>query len=476
MSNFSKIIKNTGFVLIATILRMVSSLVLVLLVARYLGSTGMGKFSVVLSLFWLFQKMATMGLEPITIREVAKDKSLGTRYLSNGVLIGTLSSFLMIIVMYIFANVANYSHDVVLGTYIMGVALILTTVNLIFRSIYIAFERAEYILFSDFSETILKLIFGIVVLSLGYGLISVIIVIAFSQLVRLSINIYVTSRYLFKIQFKIDTKLCRWLLRTMPAFAGTQIINGFSGNITVIILSLLMGMELVGYYSAAMRLIGSFRLILQSYKSAIQPVAARIYNTSIVKLRSFCMESIRYILMLTIPVCAGTLILAERIVVLLFTDEFVTSGRILQFLVWILILYGASMVFTSILIASNNQRVNFRIIGISLIARILLALVLIPVFSYYGAAVAVLISNLVNFSQKYYFINKKYFKIPLFEISWKILVSCLPMIVFLISFPGLNIFLLIFLSSIIYLIFLLIFGEIDLRVIGLSSVKTFIKR
>lgn len=456
----SRIAKNTGAVLLGTLVRMGASFVLVLLIARYLGSEGMGEYTVILSLYWIVQKIATMGLEPIIIREVAKNESSAQDFLSSGIVIGILTSVVMSSVMIMFAHLANYDHVIITSIYIVGPAVLFATVSLIFQAVFIAFEKAELSLYGNVINGVSKLLLAFAAMEAGYGLVTVMAAFTVSTFLGLIVNALLANAFILKIRFSFSRSVFLWTLKTMPVFAGTQIVHAFSGNITAIIMSLLMSMELVGYYGAAMQLVGAVRMVIQSYKIAIQPVTAKTFEDSLRELRKFCIKSMKYICMLTIPLSVGTTMLAAKIIALFYPPEFFISALLLQVLIWVIPLYGLSMVLTSVLIASNNQKLVFTTLLISLSVRIGLAFTLIPLISYRGAAAAVLVSEVVNFIVKTRFVFKRLFRVPYAHFTWKIAISTTVMAAVILVLGNLPVLLTAAAASIVFAVMQTLLGEL----------------
>ncbi|MBN2415907.1 flippase [bacterium] len=427
----SKIAKNTGAVLMGTLVRMGSSFVLILLIARWLGAGGVGEYSIILSLYWIFQKIATMGLEQIIIREVAKAERKAGAYLTAGVIIGIATSVVMSLLMVVFSYLARYNSVIVTSCYIMSGAVLFTTVNLVFQALFIAFEKAELSLYGNVFTGVVRLGLSWAALACGYGIIAIMTVFVLSAFAGMIINMVLTKRCIMTRAVTWEKQVTVWMLKTMPVFAGAQIVNAFSGNITTIIMSLFMSLELVGYYGAAMQLVGAIRMIIQSYKIAIQPVTAKTYVDSLKELRRFCVKSMKYITLFSFPISVGTTLLAQRIISLFYPPEFAISGSLLQVLIWIIPFYGVSMVMTAILIAGEDQKLVFSTLMISLAVRAGLAAALIPLFSYWGAAAAVVASDLVNMLLKAHFIARHYFRISYLHFFWKTAVSAAAMAVIL---------------------------------------------
>jgi len=421
-----EIAKNTAAMLLATIIRMSASFILVVLVARKLGSTGMGEFSLILSLFWIFQTIASMGIQPLLIREIAAKPEKTGEIFSNAAFLSICASVLMAVCMVGFSVIAGYSHNIYLATYWMSATLVLSTVSIVVQAIFIAWEKAELVVVGMTWESAFRLGVGILVLLNGRGLIALCSVFAFSTIISLIINLFLVHKYITHFYFRIKWTVCKWLIRLVPTFAGISIFNTIFWHVGMVLMSKLTTIEQIGLYGASMRIATVIKLILQSYKVAIQPVAVKTFQQSMAAFKSFCERSLKYIFLLTIPICAGTFILSEQILELVFGSEFVGSAGILRIEVVILLAYGVTLVLATFLIASRNQKIDLRVNGVSMIVNMVLGYILISRFGILGAAISLLIAMHVFMFQQLHFITKNLFRLNILVDTMKIIcASCM---------------------------------------------------
>jgi len=80
MSMLRSIITNTAARSGAEIANRLGSAVFWVFVARYVGAAGLGSIAFAMSLFTLFEILATMGLGSAVIRDVAKQKNRAGLY------------------------------------------------------------------------------------------------------------------------------------------------------------------------------------------------------------------------------------------------------------------------------------------------------------------------------------------------------------------------------------------------------------
>jgi O-antigen/teichoic acid export membrane protein len=105
--------------------------------------------------------------------------------------------------------------------------------------------------------------------------------------------------------------------------------------------------------------------------------------------------SLKLVVALTLPIAVAVVILAEPIVHLVFGTEFDDAIVPLTVLAPAIALYSIAFVTSGMLVAQNRQRVIAITNGVVAAINVVASLVLIPLFSLDGAALAALVSQLV---------------------------------------------------------------------------------
>src|SRR3989338_1273769 len=109
----------------------------------------------------------------------------------------------------------------------------------------------------------------------------------------------------------------------------------------------------------------------------------------------------------------GIFLLSERFILLFFGNEFYNSIIILKILAVALLFMFILRPFSRTLIVINKQKLNASIVFSIMILNIILNLILIPIFSYVGAAITILICEMVFFFSTYYYAAKHEYRVPL---------------------------------------------------------------
>ena len=83
MNTIQRIAKNTIVLGISQVTSSLLGFLFIMYTARYLGAEGFGILSFALAFTGIFGIFPDLGLGQLTVREVARDKSLASKYLGN---------------------------------------------------------------------------------------------------------------------------------------------------------------------------------------------------------------------------------------------------------------------------------------------------------------------------------------------------------------------------------------------------------
>jgi len=224
------------------------------------------------------------------------------------------------------------------------------------------------------------------------------------------------------------------------------------------------GDEVVGWYNAAYRLVLVLLSIPIAFNSAIFPVISRFYVTAPNNVKFVFEKHFKYMPMIGIPIGVGITILADKIILLVFGEEYLPSVRALQVLVWTLVLIFARTAFERLFESINRQILVTKAFGGCALLNIVLNIILIPKFSYIGAAIATLITDFAVFVILFVCGSRIGYKIALkefIEIIIKIGVASVAMGIFILHFGNMNLLALILLAMLVYTVFIFLVRGIN---------------
>src|SRR5690606_26688244 len=137
------------------------------------------------------------------------------------------------------------------------------------------------------------------------------------------------------------------------------------------------------------------------YLLAVFPVMSRFYVESSESLRFTYRRSIKYLIMIAIPLISIVFFLAPDIIRIIYSEEYLRSVPALQ----VLILASAFMFIngvTSNLLGSADRQVTVtRITGLGALFNVAVNLLLIPGFNFMGASAATVLTELLMRSEEH---------------------------------------------------------------------------
>lgn len=463
MINTRKIAKNTIVYFVSQIIVYLLGFFITMYTARYLGSENFGILSLAISLSGIFVIFVELGLGPLTTREVARNTSKTNKYLVNLIIIKIILVFLMLGLVILSTFLLNYSDIVREVIYILSLSVAMGAFVSIFSSIFQAYEKIEYISAGVFLGTVVVL-FGVLIgVYYQFNIIFFAFVYAISNIVVLFYFIIFYIKIFSFPKFEVDFSFWKPNIKEAVPYGITSCSVSFYTYIDSIILSVFQGITVVGWYSAAYKLMLALFFIPTAVNMAIFPVMSRFYSSKD-SLQLINYKYFKYMVLISIPIGFGTTILADQIILLIFGQEYTQSIIALQILIWAMVITFLGSPFSTLIQSINKQLIVTKVTIIGTIINIILNLLLIPQFSYIGSCFAMIITEVILQFYIYYASYKLGYGIcgrKAIEIFFKSLISSFIMIVFILSFKNVNLILLIVLATIIYFSALYLIKGID---------------
>ncbi|MBN1999982.1 flippase [candidate division KSB1 bacterium] len=454
MNFFRTMIKNTIARSVSEIFSRLGSAVFWVLVARSLGASGLGTLAFVLSLFALFSNLSFLGMDAVLIRDVAQKKSKAPCYFGHMLVFGLVSGIVFMILMIGIAFLLGTAGKNLMSVVIMAGALLPASIFQWSRAILFAYEKVKYIAVARAAENLFKVSVGLWVLMQGYGIFTVVCVVALSKLVGALVAIGFAVNKGAAPDFHLNVALIKYFSKLVPQFSLISVFNSLFWSMTVILLTTFQGEAQAGIFSAAYKIVDVCLSFAFAYGQALFPVASRISVSDPGTFRLLCHKSIKYTTLLTIAISIGTLLVADKIIFLLYGLELASAVPVLRILIWILVPFAIVPVLAYALVSSHLQRHDlFANISASIVL-FAANIILVPRFNAIGAAFALLIGCTVFMLIEFFWVSKKLFKIKISLKHFKLFIAVFFMSLSIFIFRNLNILLTIGIGVVTYAIFL----------------------
>ena len=210
---------------------------------------------------------------------------------------------------------------------------------------------------------------------------------------------------------KVNLITIREILSLIPTFAGLYIFSVLFSKIDVLMLALLKDFVNVGIYTAAYKLLEVSFMLPTCIITVIFPLISRYAKESPADLIEICSKTVLFSLGILLPVVIVSIFLGERIIFVVYSEEFLRSKLPFQILMVTLAFYMIDQIFSHALVAKDLQHLNLKALVTATFINIFLNAVLIPKYSYIGASLSTLISMAAMTLMHYYFFHKNISKL-----------------------------------------------------------------
>jgi len=399
LSNSKKFAKNSLALTTASLSITFLGAIYRIFIANYLGDVEFGKYSFITTYVSYFSALSLFGLRSVVTREVARHPEKSTPILRQSIKIRGLTTLIAFISAYCIILFTGKSVDIQIGIVIFGLSLFAVAGMDVIEGMIVARESSVYITISALFSNALKIFVGILVLRMGYGLIAILTV----YLVISFINT-ILSWYFYRIVFANvkstvavnEPHLRGFLIRESVPFVFLSLISRVYYKNDIIILSILKGDRIVGWYSAAYLPVDALLTIAQSIANAAYPIMSRMFGGDGKSLKNFNDTLSRYMLLLFIPIAITLTAIGPELISFLFSDKYTKAMPIMRLLGWMPVAETVTFGMGNVLAATYNQKITAKITVVNASINLVLCLVLIPKYSYWGGAIGTVLSAYIT--------------------------------------------------------------------------------
>jgi O-antigen/teichoic acid export membrane protein len=224
-----------------------------------------------------------------------------------------------------------------------------------------------------------------------------------------------------QIGISFERPLIKLFITQGAAFGIARFFSIMYTNVDTTMLSLMVGDAEVGWYNAAYRLIFAMMVIPMGIMRAVYPALSLYYEQKSPAFAELFDKTIKLLFWVGTAVATVLFCLADKIILLIFREQFINAAGALKILVWSTAIYFIGTVMTHTTRAVGKQGFTAKVVATSAILNLVLNFIFIPRFSYIGAAFATLISEFFTFSFHFWYVRKNLVKPALLRLAPKVL-------------------------------------------------------
>ncbi len=397
----------TGFNLGARLIDMAFAL----LMLRVLGPEGAGKYYFAIVIVGWFEILTNFGLNTFLTREVARDRQHANRYLYNTSILRLLLSLgsapLVAVVIAIWGAAFELTGDTAIAIVLLAISQVPGGLASGLSALFFAYEKAEVPAALTIVSALAKVSLGTVALLAGFGIIGLAGVSIAVNLITLSLLAVIASRSFFKPRRENDPALRGLMLRESFPLMLNHLLATLFFKVDVPMLEAIKSPVVVGWYSAAYKFVDAFNIIPAFFTQSFFPLMSRMATAQDGALARAYTLALKLLVMIAFPLAVFTTVAANFLVGVLGGAEFLPHGAIaLSVMIWSIPFGWINSITNYALIAVNQQRALTRAFVIGLAFNVVGNLIAIPQFSYVGAAVVTILSEIVEGAAFYVYVRR----------------------------------------------------------------------
>jgi O-antigen/teichoic acid export membrane protein len=394
VSNVARVGKNTLAQITMSAAMTVSKFLMVLILARLAGRELLGDFTFVITFTTMFTFLIGMGLTLSLMREVAKDRDQADKMIGNALTITILNGLWVVPLMVGIVAFLGRPPAILIAVALASIATTFDVMGNQLNAVFNGFERMELSAIVILIQEFVFLVVGTIVLVFDMPFVWLFVIYIVSRLVSFGVGTVVYRRTMGTLKLQFDRAYVRQMLRVSAPFAVQAALGPIYLRIDVLMLSYFQGSVAVGLYAAATSIFYRLNVFARMLNQALMPFLAREYLTMGQRIRRYTRAVAKYQIVLGVPLMVIGLALADRLIPFLYGNQFEESVLVFQLLSSITILRMLDNTLATSLTSTDRQGWRSAITASAAVVNIGLNLVILPRYSFQGAAVTTIMTEI----------------------------------------------------------------------------------
>lgn len=396
MSQIRTIFKNFSWLMFSQIITSICAFVWTILIARYLGVSDYGILNFAISLTGIAGIIMDLGISTHIIRHIATDFDSSSKYLGNAIPLKSIFSIISFLIVLIALILMKHDLLTIQITLLFTIERIFASITGLLNGSLQAVEEGKYQAIGNILLNSLLLIFVLITITFNFGLYGITVSYVLANFIVVISQYIAVKKRLSKPKLEFDKEFCKKITIASIPFALTSFFSLVISSIDMVMLTNLVSSYANGIYSVAYKLTSIFVTISGVYSTVIFPVMSRFFNDEKNLLIISFEKSVKYLMLIFIPLSFAVMVYSQDIVVMFFGKEYITASSALSILMWTVALTILCGTCANLLNASHKEKYVTLILMASATLNTILNLFIIPKYSYTGAALTTITTDLLG--------------------------------------------------------------------------------
>lgn len=404
-----QILKQSSWLFLAQSLTRAVGFFYTIYLARTLGVSDFGLYTVALAYFSIISSFADFGFNRFLVREVARDRLQATQLIWNIAVFRLTLTAVLFAIFSVFLYALDQDKMRISLILLATLAILPQSIAFTFDAIFVAIQKLQFSAISLFISGLTTTLVGLVLIGNGFGVIGAVNALIAGQVIYatfLTIFLYrKQGLFLSVVSLSIIKKA---VIGSLP-YGLLGILGLLYFRIDALMLSYIKGSFETGIYGAAYKFLEAVTFIPSAFSLALFPVLARIHESSPKDVRRLYFKSLKIMLGLGLLVFLGYILVLPE-VIRIFLPKFsqsIAAIRILSLSIPFMFIH-----VPAVMVLLSTDKYLKAVLMLSLVTvmfNIAANLIFISRFGFIGASWITVVSEVLSFAVFFLFIKYQIF-------------------------------------------------------------------
>lgn len=387
--------RNTGARGAAELVGKFSTLILFAAIGRALGQGDLGVLTFAFAYAGIAMTPVGFGTDPYLVRQVARSPAEVERLFWDVLVFKLAVAGPVLAVAIALLGPLGYDGETRLVLALLALMLLLDLLAKTYHSVFTGLERGELLAGTIIAQRLFTAGVGVAILAAGAGLVAVAAVFAAGAAVHLGLAVLWLPRAIEVPPLRLNPRAWWDLTRLSSPFAVQDVLTVLIFRVDAVLLSLLTVDAAVGRYGAAYRLVEATMFVGFALNGAFAAMYVYLTRTSEPTLGGAYGRSLKVGLMLLAPVAVAMATVPGELLALVYGEGFREGSETLRLLAPVTVLLVVVAMSTSLVVSRRSPRRVLPFTAAAVVVNLGLNLALIPPLEERGAALAMLVTELL---------------------------------------------------------------------------------
>lgn len=391
-SESNKIASNTLVQIAGRIIVLGLSLITLKLITNYLGPQGAGFYNTVITYFSFVLVIAEFGVFSVAVREASKNPDRARRLFANVFTIRLISALTFTALALITTFLTNYPREIKLGILIASLFPVFNLLASVYDMLFQYKLEMQKVVGAEVIAKILAVTAVAVVAKFELGYYLIVATVPFAVAAAFALKALISRKELpFRLAW--DKHILMDIVRMALPVGLFYIFNNLYFRINILILFYFKGPVDVGIYFVANRVLETTLFGGLFLSASLKPLLSSSIFSDRPRAEKAVSHAVNFLVFMSLSITIMCVAFSREIILFLSNDQYLGAAPALVILGFASILMYVGSVIIEIFIALDMRR---ELIGVSLLVlafNVALNILLIPRYSFIGAAYVTLLSE-----------------------------------------------------------------------------------